>query len=229
MALKGLMLDMDGTLIHFQIDYSLARARAREILERYGYPPKFTEKNFVLEMVEIAGKFFQSSLNYSAEKIQMIKKKVDDSVAEIEREASFLARPLNGIERMLEFAKKSELKLGIITLNTTSNALLSLKNAGLAPYFQNSDLIIGRDRTSRPKPHVAHAHTLLDRMKLAPSDVCLIGDHPSDIETANKVNSRSIAIISEKHPLKEFKTLHSAPQENPSPSIISILQSFIEE
>lgn len=228
MALKGLMLDMDGTLIHFQIDYKRARTQARNILEMYGYPPTFTEKNFVLEMVDIAGKFFETKLNYSADKIKMIKKKVDGVVAEIEREASFLAQPLNGIENLLEFAQQNGLKLGIITLNTSSNALLSLKTAGLAQYFQDPELIIGRDRTSRPKPNIAHANTLLDLMGLDPSDVCLIGDHPSDIETANKVNARSIAITSAKHPLKEFNTQFSAPQENPSPSIVSILQSFLE-
>ncbi len=227
MTLKGLMLDMDGTLIHFQIDYQRARSKARQILEAYGYPPTFTEDNFILEMVKIAAIFFEKELHYPPEKITRIKKDVDDIVAEIEREASHLATPLLGIETMLDYAQNQGLKLGIITLNTSANAILSLETAGLAKYFRDSKLIVGRDRTPRTKPDIAHAHALLDEMQLDPSEVCLIGDHPSDIETANKVGARSIAVTSSKHPSQEFDTTFYTPQDNPSPAILSILESFL--
>jgi len=36
--LKGVICDMDGTLIHFQIDYQRCRAVTIQLLEEYGYP-----------------------------------------------------------------------------------------------------------------------------------------------------------------------------------------------
>ena len=118
--------------------------------------------------------------------------------------------------------------MGIITLNTTSNAITSLKTAGLLKYFSNFDYIIGRDRTPRAKPDVIHAETLLYRMQLSASEVCLIGDHPSDIETAQKVGAPSIAIVSSKHPKNEFNTPWWAPQSNSAIKLKELLQSQFE-
>jgi phosphoglycolate phosphatase len=226
--IKGLMLDMDGTLIHFQIDYNSARQKTIEILENHGFPKgKLTLDNFVLRMVAIACEFFENEMEYSSERISLIRKECDLAVEKVERKASYKALPIDGIETMLQFATKNQLKLGIITLNTTANALISLKTAGLAKYFSDSSLIIGRDRSpGRTKPDIHHGQVLLSKMGLNPEEVCLIGDHPSDIETAVKLGARSIAVVTEKHPSHEFNTSFFVHQSKIFPKIVDILRSL---
>lgn len=229
MGLKGLLLDLDGTLIHFQIDYLQCRTQTIQILEENGYPKsQLTHETFVLRMLELGTQYFYDVLHYSDEKIAAIRKKVDHQIAQVEAQAAKKAQRIPDMIKILEFAASHDLKTGIITLNTSDNAQLSLKQAQLISYFPNPEFIVGRDRTTKIKPDPQHAVSLLERMHLLPEDVCLIGDHPSDIETANRIGARSIAVTSEKHPKEEFDTPYFIKQTNPYPKVIKILKQFVE-
>ncbi|MHA1520861.1 MAG: HAD family hydrolase [Promethearchaeota archaeon] len=227
--LKGLLLDLDGTLIKFQIDYSQCRGKTIEILEENGYPSqKLTTETFVLKMLGKATRYFEQTLQYSEDQIKRIKKQVDNEIAKVEYQAALKAQPIPQMENLLKYAREYGLKTGIITLNTSKNARVSLNRANLQKYFPDETLIVGRDQTTNHKPHVDHAHTLLERMQLTPEQVCVIGDHPSDIEVANNIGARSIAVVSLKHSKEEFKTPYFVHQNNPYPKIIEILDIFRE-
>ncbi|TFH27994.1 MAG: HAD family hydrolase [Promethearchaeota archaeon] len=226
-GLHGLLLDLDGTLIQFQIDYSQCREKTIEILEENGYPKdELSIETFVLKMLGKATHYFEQTLRYSDTQINAIKSQVDGEIAKVEYQAALKAQPIPQMEKLLKYAQEKNLKTGIITLNTSKNALVSLNRANLQQYFTDETLIVGRDQTSNHKPHVDHAHTLLNRMHLTPEQVCVIGDHPSDIEVANNIGARSIAVVSPKHPREEFKTPYFVQQNNPYPKIIEILESF---
>ncbi len=226
-GLHGLLLDLDGTLIKFQIDYSQCREKTIEILEENGYPKhELTTETFVLKMLGKATYFFERTLCYSETQIKTIKSQVNDEIAKVEYQAALKAQPIPQMEKLLKYAREKDLKTGIITLNTSRNAKVSLTQANLHRYFPDESLIVGRDQTTNHKPHVDHAHTLLDRMHLTPEQVCVIGDHPSDIEVANNIGARSIAVVSPKHPREEFKTPYFVQQNNPYPKIIEILETF---
>ena len=207
MPLKGVLFDLDGTLIDFQIDYQQCRKQTIEVLVESGYPPNFLNMNsFVLKMVQDASNYFISKLGYSPQRVFEIRKKIDSLVAQEELKAAQKAHLIPGMQTVLEFLNSKEIKIGIITLNTTENAKISLQNAKIIQYFERDSIIVGRDRTDRLKPDPSHASEFLRIFNLKPSEVCIIGDHPSDIETANHLNARSIAVISEKHPKEEFDT-----------------------
>ena len=225
--LKGVICDMDGTLIHFQIDYQRCRAITIQLLEEHGYPTGvLTTEHFVLEMVKQGKHYFSEQLALPQTEIQRIMSKIDQEIAKVEKEASFQATQIPGMVEFLQHIQEMSLKLGIITLNTTANAVLSLKTADLDRFFTQPAWIVGRDQVVHHKPHKNHADTLLKRMDLAGHEVVVIGDHPSDIDVANDIGAVSIAVSSPKHPKSEFATPYAVDRAAIYPAIWELLQDL---
>ncbi len=115
-----------------------------------------------------------------------------------------------------------------MTLNTTKNAVVSIKKANLQEYFPIKEYIIGRDLVKETKPNITHLQEILTRMQLNPDEICVIGDHPTDIEVANKIGAVSIALTTKKHEINDFATEYAVPQSNPKKKMISILKLLLE-
>jgi len=229
MALSAILWDLDGTLIHFNIDYKKARSETIRILEKYGYPKgQLTQKYYVLKMIKEATDYFSRKNIYNNDKITQIKQEIDKKVEMIERKASYQARTIPGIKNVLEYCTNKKILSGIITLNTTKNAIISLKSANIINFFPNTSFIVGRDKVNKNKPDPEHAMFLLNQFKIPYNEICIIGDHPSDIESARSIGARSIAIITEKHPASEFKTSYFVDQSKIETELIEILNNFIK-
>ena len=228
MPLSAILWDLDGTLIHFNIDYKKARGETIHILEKYGYPKgQLTQKYYVLKMIKQAVDYFLREKIYDVDKISQIKQEIDKKVEMIERKASYQARTIPGIKNVLEYCSNNKIKSGIITLNTTKNAIISLKSANIINFFPNTSFIVGRDKIENNKPDPEHVMYLLNQFNISSKEVCIIGDHPSDIESANSIGARSIAIVTEKHPASEFKTSFFVEQSKIETELIDILKIFI--
>ncbi len=207
MGLKGVLFDLDGTLIHFQIDYTRARRETIRILEEAGYPKGiFSEEMMVLDLVVRAVEYFVHQRGYEWEMIERIKKEVGAAVELVEKEAAVKATPIPAMQEILEFLSQNHIKLGILTFNTVTNAILSIEAAGIDKYFPNKEYIVGRDSVEHPKPNPEHALELLNRMELSAEEVVVVGDHPKDIACGNNINARTIAFVNRHHVPEEFET-----------------------
>lgn len=228
MGLKGILFDLDGTLIHFQIDYRRARAASIAILERAGYPSGImTEEMFIIQIVERATEYFTKHTRLTSQEISKIRKEVDNVVAAVEYEAALHATPISGIIPVLQFLQDHQLSLGILTLNTSQNAQISINAAGLYSFFPDHRVIVGRDRVNNQKPHPDHPLFGLSMLELQAEEICIIGDHPSDIEAANNIHARSIAITTPKHPIADFRTPWGVPQMELYPALCEIISQFL--
>ena len=193
MAIKALVWDLDGTLIHFKIDYIRARRTAIKILREYGVPKKSLSINeSILDSVRKSKEILEKQ-GYKLEEIRKIIKKVDEEVTIIEREAALKATIREGIDIVLEFAQNKNLKQAIYTYNTTENARISLETVNLLKYF---DEIVGRDLIENPKPHPDHLLYICKKLEVKTPEIIIIGDTSRDIEGALNVKARSIALNS---------------------------------
>jgi phosphoglycolate phosphatase len=193
MPLKAIIWDLDGTLIHFKIDYLRARRTAINILKNYGVPKRLlTVKVSILENMELAREYFEN-YGLSKEKIDTIIEEVDTEIRKIEYEAALKATIINGIDQVLEYAKNKNLKQAIFTFNTRKNAEISLKTVKLNHYFK---IILGRDNVMNPKPHPDHLTQICKQLNVKPNEILVIGDNIRDIEAAINVGAYSIAVLS---------------------------------
>ena len=203
-SIKAIVWDLDGTLIHFNIDYLGARRISIKILKKYGVPKHLLTINIsILENMKSAREFFRNE-GLTEKKIDEIIKEVDSEISKIEYEAAQNAVMISGIDQVLEFARSKNLKQAIFTFNTKRNAETSLKKVKLVDYF---DVIIGRDNTTNLKPHPDHLLQICKQLDAKTDEILVIGDNTRDIEAAINVDAYSIAIITK---LSKVETLQKA-------------------
>lgn len=226
--IKAIVWDLDGTIIHFKIDFIRARRAAIKILKKYGISKSnLTIKKSIFENVSTSRDIFKS-MGYNTQKIENIIKKINGEVSNIEREAAKIATMINGIDQVLEFASKMNLAQAIYTLNKSENAKISLEKVKLSHYF---NFIVGRDNVKNPKPHPDHLLYICEKVKVSPSEILVIGDNSRDIEGALNIGARSIAIqtkISRMTNLEIFQKADEIIKEDEIPSkLIDAIKKFM--
>jgi len=226
--IKAVIWDLDGTIIHFKIDFIRARRAAVKILKKYGISKSnLTIEKTIFENVSTSRDIFKS-MGYNTQKIENIIKKINGEVSKIELEAAKMATMINGIDQVLEFVHKKNLAQAIYTLNTSKNAKISLEKVNLSHYF---DVIVGRDNVKNSKPHPDHLLHICENLKVSPSEILVIGDNHRDIEGALNINARSIAIqskISRMTNLEIFQKADKIIKENEIPTkLIDAIRKFM--
>ena len=144
---------MDGTLIHFKINSTKARRAAINILSSRGIKKKkLSIKRSIIANLNASKEIFKKN-GYNSNQINSFIKEVDKAVSKIELEAALNATIIDGIEEVLIYAQKNNLKQAIFTFNKSSHAKISLSKVKLLKYF---NVIVGRDNIENPKPHPDH-------------------------------------------------------------------------
>ena len=189
--IKALVWDLDGTLIHFKINSIKARRKAIKVLTDNGIPKKKLSITLpILDNVRTS-KILYDKYGISENKIEKILKLVNKAVIEVEYEAAINASLIEGIEEVLDFAKKKNLKQAIFTYNTHDNAVISLKTVGITDYF---DVIAGRDDITHLKPHPDHLNYICRRLNVDCDEILVVGDTSRDIEAALNAGAHSFAL-----------------------------------
>lgn len=191
--IKAVIWDLDGTLIHFKIDFIRARRETFTILRKHGIAEEHLSlKMGIVDTFNIASKIFKAK-GLTEQDIKGIIQEVDQVVIKIEQEAALNASMIEGIDKVLEFNKKNQLKQAVYTYNNSNNAKISLETVNLLSYFS---LIAGRDSIENPKPHPDHLRYICENLNVDPSEIVVIGDHARDMEGAINLGAYSIGLHS---------------------------------
>ena len=227
--IKAIVWDLDGTLIHFKIDFIKARKEAIKIFQKNRVPENILSlKSKSLDNAKIARNYFES-MGISESKINEIMQDANSAIAKVEYEAAINPSMVKGIDKVLEFVKNHDLKQAIFTHNTQENAQISLANINLLHYFE---LIVGRDNVKNPKPHPDHLKLICDKFLVKTQEIVVIGDMGRDIEAALNVGAHSILIYTKLS--KYFKSnaykkadIIIKPKEIPL-KLIEVLKKLLE-
>jgi len=150
MGIKAIVWDMDGTLIHFQINSTKARRAAISILSSHGIEKRrLSIKKSILDNVNVSKEIFKQR-GYTLNQLDLVLKEIDNAVSKIEYRAALNASIISGIEDVLIFAQRKNLKQAIFTFNKHQHAKISLEKTNILKYF---NVIVGRDNIENlPKP-----------------------------------------------------------------------------
>ncbi|GAB4305948.1 MAG: N-acetylmuramic acid 6-phosphate phosphatase MupP [Promethearchaeota archaeon] len=203
-ALKAVVWDMDGTLVHFKIDYVAARLAVGRLLAEAGVKdadsPERTHQP-VMDQVVAARKHFRS-VGTPARVVEDAMKRVDLLVREFEEEAGRSTSLLEGIVEVLEAFRERGLRQAVWTLNHTDVAKATLERLGVLHFFQ---AVVGRDAVANPKPHPDHLLKVMACLGVTdPRSVAVVGDHPRDAEGGRLVGARTVALVTPRHHAAEF-------------------------
>ncbi len=223
---------MDGTLIHFSIDYMKARRMVIDILEGHGYPKGIlSTKDLIFEMTKKVEQYFLQS-GMDSDKVENIMQEANEAVISVERENIPNTRVVEGIPAILEYLEENSIKMAVCTFNTTPVAIECLKKVDLLKYFVDGDTvrIFGRDKAQkRPKPDPFHYELALKAFGVRGTESLAIGDHPKDIAGGNAIGARPIAIIREGYTASMFDTDLYVHQAEIPQKLLPLIQSLIEK
>ncbi len=173
-GLKGIVFDLDGTLADTLPLCFAAFGEAFAVFAQKSYTPS-----------EIAGMFGPSEEG-------IIRKIVPDRWQEClemylqfyEREHASIARPIDGVESLLEWLKANNIKIGIVTGKGPASAAITIEQLGVGRFVEamEAGLPSGADKPSGIRK-------VLLEWNCSPNMVAYVGDAPSDMIAAAAVGT----------------------------------------
>lgn len=190
MAFKGVILDVDGTLVLSNDVHAQAWVEA---FAKFGYQVKYDQVRPLIGMGgdQIIPKF-APGLSDSEGK----GKEITDYRKELVLD-KFVPQmsPANGAREMVLKLQEQGKRL-VIATSASSKVLTSLlKVAKVDDILSQDDATSSNDaENSKPAPDIVQA--ALDKFDMQPNEIVMIGDTPYDIEAANKAGVEVIAVRS---------------------------------
>jgi len=199
---KAVIFDLDGTLIHSEIDFPKMKRRIIRLLEASGVESGLlTEEMLNYEIEKLATENL-TERGLSAAEIKRILRQVADIMNEIELEAINGTRISNDVVQTLEELKNLGFKLGIITRSCREYAIKIIEKFSLQRLI---DAVVARDDVVKPKPEAEHPLYLMKVLGVKPSQTALVGDHPMDALCAQNTGIKFFLIVRTDTDLKSFK------------------------
>jgi len=193
LKLKGLIIDMDGTITKFNLDYMAARRRALDELEKLGL--RTPEMNDQVSLFVLL-----NQLREKLEPAEFLKLRATfyKFFEEMELKAAEDAVLYPGAADTLRELRSKSLKLGLVTNNSRAGTDLTLKRLSLQAIF---DAVVTRDDCEEMKPASAPVLKILTELRIPPEDAMLVGDGVLDIQAAKASGVRSVAVTTGPFPI----------------------------
>lgn len=171
MGFKGLITDLDGTLVHLPINWDNLRIKVRKILKT-NHPLKPLAPNISKA----------SKGNKNLEKLAF------KLVEEEELKAANFACYNDALYNFLKQIKLHGVKTALVTLQGYKSTRKVLENLRIAQFF---DIVITRERSLSRLEQLKLALNLL---KINPRETLFIGDSPWDSEAGRRVGCFTVIV-----------------------------------
>lgn len=165
---KGIMFDMDNTLLSSNINFEQMTRELTKIVVDYKIEPwvPITESTTPAEIIEMTKRYERQ------EKMSGIEKQMWNIIEKCEQEGMVGAELEEGALEVVSSLSKDK-TLVIVTNNATKPAISALTRTGIIKYF---DYVFGRDRLGALKPSSDSIKTVLGKYETLPGDWVMVGD-----------------------------------------------------
>lgn len=189
-GIRGVIVDLDGTMVHTAPDFQVAINRMRDEL---GLAPLSVET-----VVSFVGKGSENlmrrvlTVDFDADKAeQLYEQALESYKRHYEAINGLHSSVYDGVSEGLAAMKTGGLRLACVTNKPVAFARVLLDKTGLAGYFE---VIYGGDSLPAKKPDPLPMLTVCRDFGLEPSQVVAIGDSSNDAEAARAAGCRSLTV-----------------------------------
>jgi HAD superfamily hydrolase (TIGR01549 family) len=191
MAVKAVVLDLDGTIAGFNLDYTTVRSDVRGYLVRAGLPASVLLSNeSIFEMLKKAEIFLKNN-GKSQRTVERVRNEALAIAEKYELEAAKTTGLLPGADETLRTLKNMGLKLGLCTINSEKSTNYILKRFSVDRLF---DAVTPRNKVKHVKPDTEHLEATLKALKVNPSEAILVGDGTRDMQCANETRVTAVGL-----------------------------------
>ncbi len=222
LQLKAVILDMDGTITRFNIDYMEARRVALELLAEMNLlTPDMNEQFSIYLML----KRLRHSLD--ADTFAALRRRLYGLLEGVEEKAAKEVTLYPGVLDTLSDLRKRHLDLGLVTNNGRRGTNLTLKRLNLSEVFSS---VVTRDDCEEMKPDAGPVRRVLLELAANVDNTILVGDGVMDIEAARAAGLPCAAVAT--GPFTGERLLKAEPDYllgsvNDLPELIESLNGFL--
>lgn len=218
LKIKAIIVDMDGTITKFNLDFMSFRWRALEELEKMNLrtPDMTDELSFAILLSKLKGKV-------DGETFREVRRKMYSLLEEMELKAAKDVVLYPGAVDTLRKLRGNSMKIGLVTNNGRRGTDLTLSRSGLLELF---DAVVTRDDCDDMKPAAEPILRVLSKLGVVTDEAILIGDGVMDIMAAKAAGVRSVAVAT--GPFKSGLLLKAEPDYalgsiNDLPTLVELL------
>ncbi len=117
-----------------------------------------------------------------------------------------IAQLYEGIKPLIIEIKNSGILLSVFTGKGRTSTLITLDELGMTKYF---DMIVSGDDVEKHKPSPEGIIKFLDKYKLNPAEVLMIGDAPVDIIAAKEAGVEIASVVWDSYEEEKVRQLNS--------------------
>jgi len=190
MTIKAVVLDLDGTISTFNLDYKTVRAEVRGYLIKMGIPTSVLSVNEnIFDMLKKAELFMTNKGKLGL--IEEINKQTMNIAEKYELEAAMSTSLLPGALETLKALRKMGLKIGLCTVNSRNSTERILNQFKLDEFF---DSVTTREKVTHVKPNPEHCQATLNCLGVDAAEAVVIGDSVNDILGAKDLKAIAVGL-----------------------------------
>ncbi len=180
LAVKAVVIDLDGTLLHTAPDLAAA---ARRMAEELGLPPidEATVKAYIGNGVSRLVKRVLTRDMQAEPEAALFERALPAFERHYLEGVSRQSHPFHGVPEGLVALRAAGYRLGCITNKAEKFTLPLLRDTGLSGFF---DLILSGDILPKKKPDPLPLLHACEEFEITPAEMLLIGDSLNDVQAA---------------------------------------------
>ncbi|WP_455281825.1 HAD family hydrolase [[Eubacterium] cellulosolvens] len=191
---KIIIIDLDGTLVKFQIDYLSARKEALLLIKKYSVLRNlnFTLNDSIFFMDREIEEFIVNN-NLSKKIYKEIHDKLISILERYEMDSAKKARLLPSVKETLVQLKDMGWTLILFTADGENAMNVIVDKTGIKDFF---DVMISRGESMEVKPHPTHIESVISTMGSSPKEIIVVGDSVADMESGKHIGAITVGVTS---------------------------------
>ena len=191
MRIKAVVLDLDGTVALFNLDYKTVRALVKGYLMNRGVPGSILSlQESVFEMLGKTQMWAEHS-GKSAKFLDEVVGDASDITERFELEAAANTSLLPGVVDTLKALRLMGLKIGLCTINSEKSVNRILQRFSIEALF---DVVISRNQVRHVKPDREHLEATLKVLGVLPVETLVVGDSRVDMKSARELEAVAVGL-----------------------------------
>ncbi len=206
--LRGIIFDLDGTLISLHVDGAAFRREIANELTSSGFRMDTIQANagrlYVQDLLDIARSQIEGGLVKAD--YEQVRKRTFRALDALEVEWITHSKLLPGAEAVLSRLRAEEVPITIALLTNSGRAATryAMERLGFNKYFERS---FTRDDLPAMKPSPEGIVTAIGKLGLARSEVLYVGDSPTDIIATKGAGIRIASVASGRYDVEALRRL----------------------
>jgi len=196
-VIKGLIFDVDGTLVSLKVDVERLRSITTKALVELGFDLSFMNEGNLYTQDIIDRAKLQVDAGLVKADFRTVTSRLNRALDELEMDWNAQAEPIPDTAKVLAHLRSRRIKLATLTNSGRAPSEWLLKKYGLLHYF---DFTLTRDDVPAMKPRRDGMLKAISMMGFPQDQVLYVGDSIIDVKAAKAAGLRIASVTTGRYP-----------------------------